>query len=140
MKKIHLLILSVFLTLGVTQAQTNLIKGRVLDKNNFPLPGAIIQIEESNDVTVSDYNGYFTLMTESPSSKVKITYMGFESLEEKLEFPLQSSDTKIFVLTPIVNELSEVIVSGFQSGIVKAMNKQKSDVNVTNVVSSDQTG
>jgi hypothetical protein len=39
MKKIHLLFLSAFLTIGVTQAQTNLIKGRVLDKNNFPLPG-----------------------------------------------------------------------------------------------------
>ena len=37
-------------------------------------------------------------------------------------------------------ELGEVVVSGFQSGIIKGLNKQKSDVNVTNVVSADQIG
>ena len=33
-----------------------------------------------------------------------------------------------------------MVVSGYQSGIVKALNKQKSDLNVTNVVSADQIG
>ncbi|RPG65977.1 MAG: TonB-dependent receptor, partial [Flavobacteriaceae bacterium TMED42] len=140
MRKIYHFILISLAMISIAQAQTNLIKGRVLDKNNFPLPGAVIQIEESNDVTVSDFNGYFSLMTEAASVNLQITYMGFESLEEVLEFPLDASQTKVFVLTPSVNELSEVVVSGFQSGIVKAMNKQKNDVNVTNIVSSDQTG
>ena len=140
MKNLHYYFLIFLSTFSLAQSQTNLINGRVLDKNNFPLPGAIIQIQESTDVSVSDFNGYFTMMTESASVNVKITYMGFENYEEELEFPLESSGAKIFVLTPSVNELSEVIVSGFQSGIVKAMNKQKSDVNVTNIVSSDQTG
>lgn len=59
-------------------------------------------------MTVSDFNGYFSLMTESESVKVKINYMGFESLEEELQFPLDISDTKIFILTPSVNELKEI--------------------------------
>lgn len=33
-----------------------------------------------------------------------------------------------------------MIVSGFQSGIVKSLNKQRNDANITNVVSSDQVG
>ena len=130
-----------FFTLIVAQAQTTVLKGRVLDKNNFPLPGAIIQIELTGDVTTTDFNGFFTLFLEGDqSSTVKISYMGFETIEEVLEPNSGESVEKLFVLTPTVNELSEVIVSGFQSGIVKAMNKQKGDVNVTNVISSDQTG
>jgi hypothetical protein len=54
-------------------------------------------------MTVSDFNGYFSLMTESESVKVNINSMGFESLEEELQFPLDISDTKIFILTPSVN-------------------------------------
>ena len=130
-----------FFTLIVAQAQTTVLKGRVLDKNNFPLPGAIIQIELTGDVTTTDFNGFFTLFLEGDqSSTVKISYMGFETIEEVLEPNSGESVEKLFVLTPTVNELSEVIVSGFQAGIVKAMNKQKGDVNVTNVISSDQTG
>lgn len=108
MKKIfHFLIISLSIV-SVSHAQINPIKGRVLDKNDFPLPGAIIQIEGTNNMTVSDFNGYFSLMTESESVKVKINYMGFESLEEELQFPLDISDTKIFILTPSVNELKEI--------------------------------
>jgi uncharacterized GH25 family protein len=45
MKKIfHFLIISLSIV-SVSHAQINPIKGRVLDKNDFPLPGAIIQIE-----------------------------------------------------------------------------------------------
>ena len=75
-----------FFTLIVAQAQTTVLKGRVLDKNNFPLPGAIIQIELTGDVTTTDFNGFFTLFLEGDqSSTVKISYMGFETIEEVLE-------------------------------------------------------
>ena len=63
-KTFHFLIISLSIV-NVSHAQINLIKGRVLDKNDFPLPGAIIQIEDTNNMTVSDFNGYFSLMTES---------------------------------------------------------------------------
>ena len=56
--------------------------------------------------------------------------MLFRSETQTLDFTLQTA----------VNELAEVVVSGYQSGIVKGLNKQKSDLNVTNVVSADQMG
>ena len=65
MKKIfHFLIISLSIV-SVSHAQINPIKGRVLDKNDFPLPGAIIQIEGTNNMTVSDFNGYFSAVLDS---------------------------------------------------------------------------
>ena len=54
---------------------------------------------------------------------------------------MQSETTnEIFVLSPTVDELDEVVLSVFQDGIIKGLNKQKSDLNITNVVSADQIG
>lgn len=64
-----------FFTLVVAQAQTTVLKGRVLDKNNFPLPGAIVQIELTGDLTTTDFNGFFTLFLQSDQpTAVKISF------------------------------------------------------------------
>ena len=111
------------------------VKGRILDENNFPLPGAVIVIDNGQTV-VSDFDGYFVaLINEEVSATVN--YIGFASQTLKLN---PSNDLRVIVLQPEVNALQEVVVSGFQSGVVKSLNKQRNDVNVTNVVSSDQVG
>lgn len=111
------------------------VKGRILDENNFPLPGAVIVIDNGQTV-VSDFDGYFVaLINEEVSATVN--YIGFASQTLKLN---PSNDLRVIILQPEVNALQEVVVSGFQSGVVKSLNKQRNDVNVTNVVSSDQVG
>ena len=51
------------------------VKGRVLDENNFPLPGAVISIEGGQTV-VSDFDGYFLALV-SGETQAKVTYIGF---------------------------------------------------------------
>lgn len=111
------------------------VKGRVLDENNFPLPGAVISIEGGQTV-VSDFDGYFLALV-SGETQAKVTYIGFAAQSLSLS---PSNEFVIVVLQPEVNALDEVVVSGFQSGVVKSLNKQRNDVNITNVVSSDQVG
>lgn len=111
------------------------VKGRILDESNFPLPGATISLEDGQNV-VSDYNGYFLVVITSEVSAT-INYIGFASQTIKLD---PANELAVFVLEPNVNELQEVVVSGFQSGVVKSLNKQRNDINITNVVSSDQVG
>ncbi len=111
------------------------VKGRILDENNFPLPGAVIVLENGQTV-VSDFDGYFVALINGEVSAT-VNYIGFSSQTLKLN---PSTNVLVIVLQPEVNALQEVVVSGFQSGVVKSLNKQRNDVNVTNVVSSDQVG
>ncbi len=108
------------------------VRGRVIDENNFPLPGAVITIEDGQKI-VSDFDGYFVALIEG-TKNAAVSYTGFAFQEFSLS---EGSNTvSIIILKPEVNALDEVVVSGFQSGVVKSLNKQKNDVNVTNVVSS----
>ncbi len=133
---------SIFIFTGlVLSAQTGVVKGRVLDNNNFPLPGATISISPSGKSGVTDFNGFFALSAVTKGSQeVLVRYIGFESATQKIEVVEGQTAVLDFVLSPAVSELDEVVVSGYQGGIVKALNKQRNDINVTNVVSADQAG
>ena len=122
-------------------SQSNNFQGRILDSKNFPLPGAIIKIESEDLYTTSDFNGYFLIQNLKEGSYIiSISYVGYENLTDEISIPISNNDQSIYILETRVNELNEVIVSGFQSGNLKALNKQRNDINVTNVVSADQIG
>ena len=54
------------------------VKGRVLDSNNFPLPGATVIAENSNEIAITDFDGYYSLFI-SGSDNVTVSYVGFET-------------------------------------------------------------
>ena len=132
MKTLASLLIALASTFAVAQST---VKGRILDESNFPLPGAVVALDNGQTV-ITDFDGYFNLSV-STSVNATFSYIGFASQTVALA---PSSDVLIFVLQPEVNQLDEVVVSGFQGGVVKSLNKQRNDVNVTNVVSSDQVG
>lgn len=138
MKKFYLILFALF-CVSFTFSQSNL-KGRVLDSNGFPLPGATI-IVDSDKGSVSDFNGFYRFIDlESGNSEISVSYIGFEGATINIKIEDNETITQDFTLEPSATELAEIIVSGYSSGIVKGMNQQKSDLNVTNVISSDQVG
>ena len=138
MKKFYFLLFALF-CVSFTFSQSNL-KGRVLDSNGFPLPGATI-IVDNDKGTVSDFNGFYRFIDlESGNSEISVSYIGFEGVTASVEIAENATTTQDFTLEPSATELAEIVVSGYSSGIVKALNQQKSDLNVTNVISSDQVG
>ena len=122
-----------FLTVMLSFSQSSTLKGSV-DSNSFALPGATIQAAPSGKAVVTDFNGFYTILSISGEQTVKVSYIGFETVEQTINIT-EETQTLDFTLQT-VNELAEVVVSGYQSGIVKGLNKQKSDLNVTNVVSA----
>lgn len=124
-----------FVTFYFISYSQSTIKGRVLDENNFPLPGAVISIEEGQTI-ITDFDGYFTSIINGEVT-ANIDYIGYDSQTINL---VPSNELFLVILKTKVNTLQEVVVSGFQSGVVKSLNKQRNDLNVTNVVSSDQVG
>jgi hypothetical protein len=140
MKRLFFLILFSFCLF--TYSQSNNLRGRILDSKNFPLPGAIVKIESEDLFATSDFDGYFLIQNlKEGSFTITISYVGYEDLTDEVSIPLSNNnDQLIYILETKVNNLEEVVVSGFQSGNLKALNKQRNDINVTNVVSADQIG
>ena len=124
---------------GLSYSQTSTLKGKITDANGFALPGATIQASPSGKAVVTDFNGFYTIVGIEGDQIIKVSYIGFETVEQSISIE-DGSNTLDFTLETAVSELAQVVVSGFQSGIIKGLNKQKSDVNVTNVVSADQIG
>ena len=138
MKKKIVFLIS-FLSTSLIYSQTSTLKGKITDGNGFALPGATIQASPSGKAVVTDFNGFYTIVGIDGDQIIKVSYIGFETVEQSISIE-DGSNSLDFTLETAISELGEVVVSGFQSGIIKGLNKQKSDVNVTNVVSADQIG
>lgn len=117
------------------------IRGRILDNENKPLTGALITIDANRYSAVSDADGYYFFwnLTEGEHS-LTASYIGFTPVEKPLTVKkgMQTIEDIIMSVSPL--QLEEIIVSGVFSGQQKAVNKQKANANITNVVSADQIG
>jgi TonB-dependent receptor len=112
--------------------------GVILDSQNNPLPGASILIKGTTNGTVSDVNGNYRLKKIPHGEQtILISYIGYDKVEENIEFKNGKTLVKNFILKEGV-QIKEVVVRGLMKGQSKALNTQKNNVNITNVVSSNQ--
>ena len=73
-------------------AQSKNINGTVNDENGTPLPGATVQLKGSDTVgAITDFDGNFRFSTDKKSLTLKISYVGYESLEKKIELNLNGT-------------------------------------------------
>lgn len=144
MKKFVLLIILVFASNQIANAQkTGIISGKITEaETNFSLPGATIKLEGINKYTYSNQNGEFEFLNIPEGNyQVEITYIGYEKQTQEVKVEAGKNTNIKFVLIIASNELENVVVIGDRlRGQAKALNKQKSNQNITNVISSDQTG
>ncbi len=116
------------------------IAGRIVDTQNFPLPGATIIVRSLGNGVISDANGYYRINSlETGSYEIEVSYIGFQNIIEKVEVKTGVVTKKDFVLKAGI-EMSEVVINGGLQGQSKALNQQRNSINVTNVISSDQVG
>ena len=141
MKKLTLFALLLFLAPMVTFAQSTL-KGRVLDENGLGLPGATIKLTDlENTGTISNEDGFY-LLQNIPTGKhtLEISYIGYSNNIQEINATEGITEVSI-VLDPGVTINGEVLILGDRlKGQAKALNKQKTNANITNVVAADQIG
>ena len=122
------------------EAALGVMRGRVVDTQNQVLPGATVMIESLHTGVVSDVNGYYTLANLKPGTYVvKVSYVGYEPKTMKLTISPDKTAVHDFVLSDGI-ELQGVEVKGAFHGQSRAINQQKNNFNLTNVVSADQVG
>jgi len=88
-------------------AQTT-VKGKVIDNNGQPLPGANIIVTGTTTGTISDYDGNYTLtVNQDPPFTIQISSVGFETVDMEVTTNPQTIDVTLVEGTA----LDEVVIS-----------------------------
>jgi len=102
------------------QAQDVSIKGKVIDENGLPIPGASILIKGTTKATSSDMDGNYQLKADSNGSLV-FSFVGYGSVQEAIK-----GRTTINVkMNPESQSLQEVVVVGYgtqKKGLITGAN------------------
>jgi len=135
--------LFLFIATCALSAQTGgSLRGMIFDESGLGMPGAAVYIQEISRGAYTDSRGYFSI-TGVPEGiyTCRVEYIGYEKFEQKVEVEAAvGAEIKVF-LKPGVVLGSEVLVLGDRlKGQAKALNQQRANTNITNIVSADQIG
>lgn len=114
-QKLHVLkkltILSFFMVFlsTVAYAQT-VVKGVIYDSEKAPLAGATIQVAGTNTRTQSDAEGKYQITAPSPTSRLTVSFVGFESQTVSI-----NNQTILNITLTSLNNLDAVVVVGYAS-------------------------
>ncbi len=123
---------------GEIVRRSGAISGRVVDVNDEPLPGAVIIVEDLGMTCVTDAYGYYYLPgIAAGDHKLKVTYIGFHDIVEDIEIVGGKNLDKIYTVSEGI-EVEGIEVVGIVSGRRKALQQQKANDGVSNVISAEQ--
>jgi TonB-linked SusC/RagA family outer membrane protein len=146
-KLICMLLFIQILTVGFNTAYaqgTYSVKGKVSDQTGAGIPGANIKVAGTNQGTVTDNNGAFTISLSAPAT-LQISYIGYTQQAVPVSATTQILDIKLSENEADKN-LNEVVVVGYGTqkksditGAVTSIPKSRlSQLPVTNVLQAIQ--
>ncbi|MEA4885815.1 MAG: TonB-dependent receptor [Bacteroides graminisolvens] len=131
---------SIFAEQKVVINKQGTVRGRIVDGSKQILPGASIYIDKLHTGVTSDINGFYTLPNLDPGTyTLKVSYVGYDPVLISITIPEGKTLEKDVVMKEGV-ELQEVVIGGALQGQNRAINAQKSNLGITNIVSADQVG
>ena len=84
-------------------------KGKVNSSNNEPLAGVTVKIKGNSAATSTDAAGNFQLPAQATSAVLTFSLIGYRQLET----PITAGEPITISLTPLENDLEEVVVVGY---------------------------
>jgi hypothetical protein len=87
----------------------NLVLGRVVDGEGEGLPGVNVMIKGTTIGTVTDAIGYYSIPLTTDAQTLVFSFVGFRTEE----IPMMGKSEIDVQMSPNVNELSEVVVTGY---------------------------
>ncbi|WP_448702384.1 SusC/RagA family TonB-linked outer membrane protein [Mucilaginibacter sp. AW1-3] len=111
--KIMLITVSVNLFSLALLAQTIALHGRVVDETGEALIGATVKIPGTTTATTTNISGNFTLNVPAGTSKLSISFIGYQNYEKELT--KGSTNLGSIALTKNSKNLNEVVVVGYGS-------------------------
>lgn len=125
-----------------TKSKNTIVSGRVIDKqDNSTLPGATIVLS-SGKYTVSNQNGQYEFLNlQSGKFTLKVSYIGYQEYVAEIAVE-EGQHLSVDLLLETETEMLEniIIVTDRLKGEAKALNQQKTNATISNVISADQVG
>ena len=118
------------------------VTGRVLDADEgLPLPGATVAVEGTAWGTATDLSGRFTLhAVPEGTQRLSVSYLGYRSQTVEVAVAAGAVATVEATLESDLLELDGVTVEAIRQGQARALNQQKTALNIKNVVAADLMG
>jgi TonB-linked SusC/RagA family outer membrane protein len=107
-RKFPLFILMFFACINIALAQTTTVKGKVSDSKGEALPGVTVKVNGTNNATITDANGNYSLNANA-NSELTFSYVGFTTQTERVG----SNGVLNISLVDAVGSINEVIVVGY---------------------------
>lgn len=139
----HRLFVTVFsLFSALIFAQKGNIQGVISDNNGIYVSGASVYIESLKLGAITDFDGKFALVAVPEGNyTLSIAYLGYTTIEQDVYVQDGGTTFLNIEMAPSNFVLDEVEITGLALvGQAKALNTQRTNLNVTNVVSTDQIG
>lgn len=143
MRKFLLLFFLMLSVLSLNAQDGGLISGSVTEKSSGrTLPGALLTLDKLNRYTVSDKNGYFEFLNVPAGEyQIGVSYLGYHPSSQAVSVKTGENLKIVFEMEEDVKTLGAIVVMGDMiRGQAKAFNQQKTNRNITNVISADQVG
>jgi len=86
------------------------IRGKIVNEQNEPLPGASIKVVSTGQVTLTNAEGTFVLQKVNENTILQISFIGYETKEVKAVSNMGS-----IILTQLDAKLNEVVVMGYST-------------------------
>ncbi|MEO1486580.1 MAG: TonB-dependent receptor [Bacteroidota bacterium] len=118
------------------------LQGIISDNNGIYVPGANVFLPDLNKGAISNFDGKFTIIgIPEGTYTLQISYLGYSDMDQEVIILAGETTPVSVTMNPTNVQLDEVQVTAYGlSGQAKALNAQKTNLNITNVVSTDQIG
>ena len=127
-----LLICFLVLSVNIGFAQTFTISGKVKSsESGESLQGVNIFLESTQNGTISNEYGFYSLKTNSSSSVILTSHLGYK--QNKIKFFIVSDTTINIELTPALFEINEVVISGIYKSNVKRSQMSLSNLSIQTI-------
>lgn len=139
LKWLFVTVMILFISIEST-AQNGSIKGKIIDENQFSLPGARVFIDSQQKEASSDFEGSFSIVAIPKGTyTLKVTYLGYAPYETSITIEDSKTTNMTITLKAERTLLNEVEIESFRpDGQAKALNTQKNKDNITTIISTDQ--
>ncbi|WP_343674371.1 TonB-dependent receptor [Chitinophaga sp.] len=143
MRKVIFTMLFSWLSIICLGQTTGLVTGSIVDKNQaLSLPGATLKLKPGNHYTVSNQQGKFEFLSVPVGTyTLEVTYIGYQSYTQEVTVAAgKATDLKLQLEAGGIAGKEVLVVGDRLRGQAKALNQQKNNPNITNIVSADQIG
>ncbi len=126
----------IFLLVGLFVQAQSTIMGTVFNNEQTPLAGALVYLEGTAYNTITDAEGQFKLFNiPSGEYSLIVQYIGYS--DSKISINAESSFVQEIILSDDLL-MQEVIINGRLEGQAKAMSMQRNNINITQIIASQQ--